>query len=251
MALGHVGPLRQLQLQGVHAVRRPAVMAGDVAAGEAAVQHRAVTGRRVQDPEGARREAGVGAAPASRPQVEVGEPPVEEPRHARADGMGVEQDGKPEAAFERLELGRQPGVIRPPVGVDARPRLVLARGGAGPIDGLAIEGRGGDDLGVVGAGIEVLARRVAVEVDDVARMRRRQHAGTDFGGEAVQPPDVPVGVRQAPGLRGHARHDRFREMPSVMRYADQQRRLAGAKLEHLVHAGNRLAFRRCRVEEAR
>ena len=118
-----------------------------------------------------------------------------------------------------------------------------------PVDGLPVEGPERHDLGIVRSRVERPSFRVAVEVDDITRMARRQHAGAELPGEVVEPPDMPVGIRDAKRLVGHPFRDVVGDRAPVMRDADEKRRRARREVVnfafgHLSDAGPRAVPRR-------
>ena len=140
--------------------------------------------------------------------------------------MGVPQQDALVLCPQAAQLRRQGIVIGPPEGGDAARDLALIRLLARQIDGFVVEGGQGAKPGVVGPGIERRAVRRAVEVDDIARMggcHRRRPAG---GGETVEAIDMPVGVGQAAGQRGHGVGDGGGKPGAGMGNGDDERRAA-------------------------
>ncbi|MCY1280887.1 hypothetical protein D9M70_296820 [compost metagenome] len=173
--------------------------------------------------------AGIGA------EIEVRQPAVEQARDEGADRVRIEQQRVAELGLHPRQLVGNRLVVRRPdlrqVARALRGRRLLAFA----IERLAVEqrrrveagGRGGVERRVVGR---------AIEVDDVARILRRQGARPQIGGEIVEARDVPVGVGEVPAGRHHAGFHRRGQVRAGVRHADQQRRTAAAEAENVIHS---------------
>src|SRR6185503_13625731 len=170
----------------MHALLRSAISARDVSAFEAAVEHCRIWRRRGCNGHDSLDQRRRRADAAGRSDVEIGQPTLEEPRDLAANGMRVEQDGKPMPLLEPTEFGTQRLVIWHPVCLAASRDLLLLRLLAGQPDRLLGEGRSRAKLGIVGARIESLAVGRAVQVDDVAGIRRTNRAGAKLSREAIK-----------------------------------------------------------------
>ena len=96
-----------------------AVMAGDIAALEPAIQNRCVSIRIVQDSEHVFRQFRISAGAVSRAEIEIGQPAFEESGQDRSDGMGIEQQHPAELVMDVADHLRQFRMIRVPVGIQA------------------------------------------------------------------------------------------------------------------------------------
>ncbi|ETH82063.1 transposase, IS481 family [Bordetella pertussis STO1-CHOC-0017] len=108
--LGHVGRQGHFQLQGVIALGRPPVVAGDPAALEASVDRRGEAVR-LQGLRGRLLQAGRAAGAVGGAQVEVGQLAVEKARAVRNDGVPVQQHGIAMARLHARQFGGQLGVV--------------------------------------------------------------------------------------------------------------------------------------------
>ena len=171
--------------------------------------------------------AGVGA------EVEVRQVAVEQAGDEGADGVGVEQQRIAELALQPRQLLGDAPVVRRPDAVQVTGALLGRRLAPRPEQRLAVEHHVGEQAGG-GGGVERRVVRRAVEVDDVARVARRQGRGPQLGSEVVEQRDVPVGVDQrARGIAQAGLHRRGQAGAGV-RHADQQRHAAGGEVEDVI-----------------
>jgi hypothetical protein len=209
-----------------------AVLARDVAALEAAVEHRGVARGRLADAQQRLGQRRVAADAVAGAQVQVGQLAFEEARQHRADGVRVPQRHGAVHGLHALELGLQLAVVRLPDGVTALGDFLVARhvGGVG-IHRRVVEGVDRTQAGDALAGVQAGAVRRTVQVDHVARVRGREHRGAQRVGEVVELLEVPVGVGHVARFVGEARGQRGRHMGADVRHRDEQRARALAKAE--------------------
>src|SRR3990172_4693206 len=119
LQLFHVARLRELELHGVNAVPRRTVATSDVAANEAAVEHRAVTWRVASDLEQPLADAGAAGLPVHRAEIQIGQSPLEEARQHRCDRMRIPQQCMAVGRAQAFEFGGQLVVIRFPIPLHA------------------------------------------------------------------------------------------------------------------------------------
>ena len=112
--LRHVGALRDLELHGVHATRRIAVVAGDVAALEPSVHHVREASLRFELTDHACDAVGAGTAPAEGAKVEFGQLAVEEARFARADRVRIPDDAVAVPGQDAVACAGQGLMVGPP-----------------------------------------------------------------------------------------------------------------------------------------
>ncbi|CPK83421.1 Uncharacterised protein [Bordetella pertussis] len=227
--LGHVGRQGHFQLQGVIALGRPPVVAGDPAALEASVDRRGEAVR-LQGLRGRLLQAGRAAGAVGGAQVEVGQLAVEKARAVRNDGVPVQQHGIAMARLHARQFGGQLGVVGVEVLAAARRHVEQQMAGGLVLpDRAAVKARGGTQLGVGGARIQHAAVGVAVQVDDVARVGGRHQRDAACAHEIVQAVDVPVGVGHAQRLGLHQRAQFGRHPGAAVGDVDDQRRVAAGQ----------------------
>ncbi len=221
----HVGALGQLHLHGVDMLRRPAVVAGDPAALEAAVGDVAEAALRHHglEPLAQRRRAGAAVIGA---EIEDRQLALEEPRDDGADRVAVVEQGIAVRGLHPRDLVGERPVVGVEAGAAALLDLVRVWLLALAVERLAGEGGGRAQARRGLARVERGARRVAVDVDDVAGEdgldgRRRQILR-----EGVEAVDVPVGVGERAADLGQPAADAVGQLGAGMRQAEDQRRAA-------------------------
>jgi hypothetical protein len=155
----------------------------------------------------------------------------------------VEQNGVPVARSDALVFRGNERVveieIRRPSGRD-----LIGAGRGSCVDRLVRESARGTQFRVVGAGVKRRAARIAIEVDDVTRMRRNEQRRPRSARESIQLADMPVGIRKCAGRRRKASRNFRWHKGSRVRDVDDQRRVAArdfAKIQASLHCTMRPA----------
>ena len=162
-----------------------------------------------------------------RAEIQIGQAPFEETRHFGADRMRVEQDHIAVPLEDQLDLRGQRLVVGPPVLLETVCADLGIGRGAGQPDVLVREGARRAQFGIVGARIEFDVVRIAIEIDDVPRIRRRDQRCAERQRMLIEERHMPVGVGRL--FRGgcHPGKQILRDIGSGVRNIDQQRSFAG------------------------
>ena len=210
----------------MHAARRPAVVARDVAALEAAVAHVREARLRRQHRLGGIAHAGAHARPSAVPRFRSGSLPSKKRGSTLAIECASHSTRDAVHALQALELGRKRVVVRPPVRARgarrSRPRRARRPGGtAAPVErcrsarGRSCPARGrGWCRRAGGSGRSRSASSAAPACSRRARARRRRAR------------QMPVGVGAHQRARRHAARDAVGDVGAGMRERDQQRDVA-------------------------
>ena len=207
-------------LDDVHPLARPSVVPGDVAALEALVEHRGIAvGRRqdVHEPAGKVR-AGAGTVGGSK--IEVVKLTLEQAWDRRLDRMRVEQDGDTEPFLQRGQLCVELTMIGMPVCPQPAADFDRIWFTAVAVQRGEVESAGRTEFGIVTAAIKCVSLGVPVEVDDIARLCRREEADAQGRREVVQSVQMPVRIADLMSRVGHRFRDIQRDVGADMGQAD-------------------------------
>ncbi len=138
--------------------------------------------------------------------------------------MRIEQQGIAMLCLDRCQFEGQPVVIRLPIEIPPLRDLDGIGYQIRQIDRLVVEAGRGAEFRVAGTGIQCLAGRRAVQIDDIARMGRLKDAGTEFVEKIIEQIDMPVGIRDPKPRWCHGSRQICRDMGPHMGHADQKRR---------------------------
>ncbi len=144
--------------------------------------------------------------------------------------MAVEHDRVSVASANALDFGGELRMIRIEVFGASRRDLAGVRRTAVGVERLIRERARRAELGVVGTRVERDSGRIAIQVDDVARVRRDEHRDARLAREREELLDMPIGV----GKRARSRCQPFgktrRQMGAGVRDVDDERRVAADEI---------------------
>ena len=201
-----------------------AVMAGDVAALESAVDCSGDVRRclaSVCNRVGNRR---MRAQAAGGTDIEVRQRAFKEPRDLRANTVRVPQQRKTMPGLDAFQLCSQRSVVRLPVVFPASGPLFRRGRMARPVERFATEKMRWAQLGVGRTGVHGRVVGWAVQVNHITRKIWPQDTGTQRRQKVVQLVQVPVGVFHLERLRGVGVLKLRRDGSADMGHADQQGR---------------------------
>ena len=147
--------------------------------------------------------------------------------------MAVEQDRVTVTGAHALDLRGKRRVVRHEILGAARRHFGRRGHIACGIDRLVGERARRAKLGIVGTRVERPAARIAIEIDDIARMRGNDERRPHAAGEAEQLFDMPVRVGKRAGRGRQARREVGRDVGSRMGNIDDERRIAALDLVQL------------------
>ncbi len=215
-------------------LRRVAIVASDMPALEAPVQHMGELRMLSADAFQLAGQLGVTRRAVEGAEVEVRQLAVEQVRDYRADGVRIKQQGITELGLEPGKFFLQGAVVRPPDFLQVGYAFFFGRHLPFTEQRHAIEqGRRVQPGG--GAGVERFVVGRPVQVNHKPRVLGRQGAGAQCLGKVIQRGDVPVGVRQALRLGDQPGFDRRRQAQPRVGHADQQRHTALFETQNLIH----------------
>jgi hypothetical protein len=200
-----------------------------VAALEAAVQHVAVGGLRGKDGDDGGRQRRIAGGAIGGAQVQVGQPPFEQPGQFAPDAVAVEQHDMAVFGLHARQLGGQRVVVGLPPAHHALLHLGRRRCLAVAVDRLAGKRARRAQLGVVAAGIHGLVVAGPVEVDHITAVARHQQAGAAVLHEGIQAVEKPVGVLDAERALDIAAAQLVGDHGAHVRQAHHQRRAAAVQ----------------------
>src|SRR6218665_2788390 len=236
--LVHVEVLAHLELDGMHALLRPAEVPRDVAALEAAVDDlREAAAGAFDAAERDREDVGRAALAVVGAEVQVRQLALEESREHGCDRVRFPEQNLTVNRTKPIELRTQRIVVWLPVRLAAPFDLRRVGLATGAVQRLAAEGLGRAEAGRGLARIQADAVRRAVDIDCIARQPRAEHRGAHVPRETIERFEMPVGVAQHEADVAESGPDFGRQLGSAMRNRDQQRDAAAVKMENVgIHA---------------
>ena len=134
--------------------------------------------------------------------------------------MRVEQDGDTEPLLQRGQLCVELAMIGMPVCREPATDFDRIRFTAVAVERGKIESAGRTEFGIVTAAIKRVSLGVPVEVDDIARLCRREKADTQGRREIVESVQMPVRIADLMSRVGHRFRDIQRDVGADMGQAD-------------------------------